>query len=129
MNGYTKFYFIYILSLLILVGCTSKNDTQESRGMNQEEPQLGSQKKIIVYGSMNCVHCHQFRRQLDSKGIKYEFKDVDANDNYFHELQTIIKSINYKGYVQYPVIDIEGEIFVNPKFKEVEKKMFNKPTS
>ena len=109
---------------MVFIECSSGNDKPVSKDAEQEEPRKGIQKKIIVYGSMHCIHCHQFRRKLDSKGIEYEFRDIDANDEFFHEMQKKIKSIDYKGYVQYPVIDIEGIILVNPDFKEAEKMMF-----
>jgi len=123
-------YLFYIASLFLLIACTeSKREKKESGNKtgeieNKSKPR-GPQKKIIVYGSMECNHCHEFRRKLESKGISYEFRDVDNNDVYFIELQDLIRSINYKGYVNYPVIDIEGEVYVDPDFGEVENKMFS----
>jgi len=125
-----KHYF-FILGLVLLIGCeNTKSDRQESgteRTTDQEDQSKsrGPQKTIIVYGSMECNHCHEFRRKLESKGIIYEFRDVDKNDAYYMEMQKLILSINYNGYVRYPVIDIEGEVFVNPDFGDVETKMFS----
>ena len=106
-----------------------KREKQESGAasgaIENKSKARGPQKNIIVYGSMECNHCHEFRRKLESKGISYEFRDVDENDAYFIELQNLIRSVNYKGYVNYPVIDIEGEVYVNPEFRDVENKMFS----
>jgi glutaredoxin len=123
-------YLFIIAGVFLLFACSeSKREKQESENAsgeieNKSKPS-GPQKKIIVYGSMECNHCHDFRRKLESKGISYEFRDVDENDAYFIQLQNLIRSINYQGYVSYPVIDIEGEIYVNPKFREVENKMYS----
>lgn len=123
-------YLFCITGFFLLIACVeSKQEKKESVNAdddieNKSKPR-GTQKKIIVYGSMACNHCHEFRRKLESKGISYEFRDVDENDKYFIELQNLIKSTNFKGYVSYPVIDIEGEVFVNPDFSDVEIKMFS----
>jgi glutaredoxin len=123
-------YLFIIAGVFLLFACSeSKREKQESENAsgeieNKSKPS-GPQKKIIVYGSMECNHCHDFRRKLESKGISYEFRDVDENDAYFIQLQNLIRSINYQGYVSYPVIDIEGEIYVNPEFREVENKMYS----
>ena len=126
-----KYHFL-ILGLFLLVACSESNRHRQEPGSTKETPEeksklRGPQKNIIVYGSMECNHCHQFRRKLESKGITYEFRDVDENDAYFIELQNLIKSIKYSGYVSYPVIDIEGEVLVNPVFSDVENKMYTDP--
>ncbi len=125
-------YLFYIIGLFLLTTCSeNKGDKQGSEITSGEIEKIsksrGSQKNIIVYGSMECNHCHEFRRKLESKGISYEFRDVDENDAYFVELQNLIRSINYKGYVSYPVIKIDGEVFVNPDFSYVENKMYSDP--
>ena len=126
MNKSHILFLFITLFLMILVGCSTKNDRPLAEDTYEEEPRKGHQKKIIVYGSMNCIHCHQFLRKLDSGGIEYEFRDVDASDDFFHELRDKIEAIGYTGVIQYPVLDIEGDILVNPTFKEAEKKMFNR---
>ena len=123
-------YLFIIAGVFLLFACSeSKREKQESENASGEiedkSKPSGPQKKILVYGIMECNHCHDFRRKLESKGISYEFRDVDENDAYFIQLQNLIRSINYQGYVSYPVIDIEGEIYVNPKFREVENKMYS----
>ena len=92
-----------------------------SKEPTTSEPQKGPQKSIIVYGSMHCDHCLAFRRKLDARGIEYTFNDVDTSDELFKEMQAKIESINYAGYVQFPIVDVGGKIFVNPKYNEAEK--------
>ena len=125
-------YLFYITGLFLLIACAeSKREHKESVNaevdIENKSKSRGPQKNIIVYGSMECNHCHEFRRKLESKGIAYEFRDVDENDAYFLELQNLIRSINFKGYISYPVIDIEGEVYVNPNFRDIQNKMFSDP--
>ena len=126
-----KYCFI-LAALFLMISCTdSKREKKEPRKINREEENKirprGQQKNIILYGSMECNHCHEFRRKLESKGISYEFRDVDANDAYFLELQNLIRSVYFTGYVSYPVISIEGEVYVNPDFSDVEVRMYSDP--
>ncbi|MGD9328220.1 MAG: glutaredoxin family protein [Cyclobacteriaceae bacterium] len=123
-------YLFYIAGLFLLIDCAEgKREHKESVNaevdIENKSKSRGPQKNIIVYGSMECNHCHEFRRKLESKGITYEFRDVDENDAYFIELQNLIRSINFKGYVSYPVVNIEGEVYVKPDFRDVEVKMFS----
>ena len=117
--------------LCVLASCSSKDDHKRIISDNTLDSSpseiRGSQKNIIVYGSDLCVHCQIFRRKLESRGIEYTFLDVDKNDKYFLELQEKIKKSGFKGYVQYPVLDIEGQILVYPEFSEAEKFMFEIP--
>ena len=130
MMNRLAFLSLIIASLFcVFTSCSSgdnhkKNIADEDSGQNKSEIR-GSQKNIIIYGSDHCVHCQIFRRKLESKGIEYTFLDVDKNDNYFLELQEKIRESGFTGYVQYPVIDIEGQILVQPEFPEAEKLMFN----
>ena len=125
-------YLFFLFCLFLLTACTENKREKQAPGSahggieNKSKPQ-GVQKNIIVYGSMECSHCHEFRRKLESRGISYEFRDVDENDAYFIELQNLIGSINYKGYVSYPVVKIEGEVYINPDFRDVEVKIYSDP--
>lgn len=76
------------------------------------------QKHVTIYGSENCDHCIEFRNKMDSAKLKYEFKDAEANEKYYQELLMKIQQANYKGYVSFPVIDINDRIFVRPEFSE-----------
>ena len=55
---------------------------------------------------------------MDSVKLKYEFKDAEANSNYYNELVLKIQQANYKGYVEFPVLDVDGKIYVRPEFTE-----------
>lgn len=79
------------------------------------------EKKVTIYGSENCDHCIEFRQQMDSIKFKYEFKDAEANEKNYQELLLKIQQANFKGYVSFPVIDIDGKIFVRPDFSEIQK--------
>jgi len=124
-------YYLFLFFLFALLGCSEKkeknvNSSRDSTKTEDEFSQQGKQKQIIVYGSMDCDHCLTFIRKLDSRGIEYEFRDVDESDTYFLELRQKIASINYTGYVQFPVLDIEGSILVNPDFKEALDRVYSK---
>jgi hypothetical protein len=53
--------------------------------------------------------------------VKYIFKDVEANEQYYNELVQKIQLANYKGYVSFPVLDIDGKLYVKPEFDEFMK--------
>jgi glutaredoxin len=130
MKGISLILCFCIFDLLLISGCSIKNEKRIDRKSDSirrseeiDQSAIRTQKKMIIYGSMQCVHCHQLRRQLDAQGIEYEFRDVDESDVFFQILQNKLKEINFKGYVRYPVIDIEGEILVNPEFEEVVQRL------
>lgn len=76
------------------------------------------QKHITIFGSENCDHCIEFRKKMDSVNLSYEFKDAEADEKYYNELMLLIQQANYKGYVQFPVIDVDDKIYVRPDFNE-----------
>lgn len=83
------------------------------------------QKTLILYGSSDCDHCIVFKAKLDSAEIAYEFKDLKIEEKrYDIELLEKIKAANYKGYVHFPVADIEGKIIVKPELEEVMESLY-----
>jgi glutaredoxin len=73
---------------------------------------------VVVYGSVTCDHCIDFLKKADSISVKYTFKDVETNTEYYDELVKKIQEANYQGYVSFPVIEVDGSIHVNPEFRE-----------
>ena len=101
-------FFVGILSF----GCeTKKKNIDTSSNLT---PSV--EKEIIIFGSENCDHCIQFRQKADSLNIKYLFKDAEANEQYYNELMMIIQQSNFKEYVGFPVVVIDGKLYVRPEF-------------
>ena len=95
---------LLIIPVLVIAACASKKE----------------QKNLILYGSSDCDHCIVFKAKLDSAEIVYEFKDLKIEEKrYDIELLEKIKAADYKGYVHFPVADIEGKIIVKPELEEV----------
>lgn len=77
------------------------------------------QKEVIIYGSENCDHCIEFREEMNAANFKYSFKDAEASEQVYQELLLKIQQANYKGYVSFPVLDIDGKIYVKPEFSTI----------
>ena len=77
--------------------------------------------QMIVYGSPDCIHCIHFINELDSVGIKYDFRAVTSDTAMFNEMMRKIRTADIKGYISYPVVDIHGKILVRPSVEELEK--------
>ena len=84
------------------------------------------QDKIIVYGSSNCHHCTDFIAQLDSANMSYEFRDFMVSEQqYTQELMYLLDSINYRDYVNFPVVKVANQVFIEAKFDEVKEAAYN----
>ena len=104
----------FILFIIVLFNCeTKKKSIDTSKNI---KPKV--EHSITVFGSENCDHCIAFRKSVDSVAVKYVFKDVEANEQYYNELVQKIQLANYKGYVSFPVLDIDGKLYVKPEFDE-----------
>ena len=113
MNKTRYIAFLTFLLIFAFQSCNTKKKSIDTSG--NITPKV--QKNIIVYGSESCDHCIEFRKKLDKEGLKYTFKDVEANERLFEEMMTKIRTVNYHGYIGFPVIDVEGKIFVRPDFR------------
>lgn len=57
---------------------------------------------IKLYGHQNCVQCRYAKRDMDAKGITYEYCDTQEDPKYVTHLQSL-------GFTQVPVTETETE--------------------
>ena len=108
---------LVIFTVLFMLSCSTSSE--ENNNENQKEE--SSQAELILYGSNSCDHCLDFKAQLDKAGIKYIFNDVEQNQQLADEMVKAVQAVNYRGYIEFPVIVIGKKVFVNPPFADVMK--------
>jgi glutaredoxin len=112
---------LIILLLALMSWQCSRIQKEESAAANTISENKPKVHDIVVYGSMTCDHCIEFLKKADSIAVKYTFRDVESNTNYYNELVQKIQQANYQGYVSFPVIEVDGKIHVNPEFAQFQK--------
>lgn len=120
MNRHRKsevklFSSLFVLILILFLQNCSGNKNETGHKM------LNPGSAIIVYGSRECIHCVRFMASLDSAGILYKFFDVEKDQNRFQEMYQKIKKNDIKGYISYPVVEINGNLYVRPDIKTVKE--------
>lgn len=121
MNAiHLKFIGAFILIALIF-SCEGKRKSIDTSGNTY----VKTAKVVTIYGSVNCDHCNEFRNQMDAAKLEYIFKDAEAEEKNYRELLLKIQQANYKGYVEFPVLDIDGKIYVRPEFAVIQKLISN----
>lgn len=60
----------------------------------------------IIYSATWCAFCHAAKQYFDKLGVKYDDRDVEADQKNAQE------SVEKSGQMGIPVIDIDGEIIV-----------------
>ncbi len=111
----SSLFIALLISVVMLSECTSRNHSTEQASLTSNPPHL------IVYGSRSCSHCIHFISQMDSAGVKYDFRAVDKDTAMFHEMMIKIHKADIKGYISYPVVDVNGTILVHPPIGELMK--------
>jgi glutaredoxin len=106
--------FLLVSLIALLISCEGKRKSIDTSGNITPI----AKKEITIYGSENCDHCIEFREKMDSLKLEYIFKDAEANEKYYQELLLKIQQANFKGYVSFPVLDINDKIYVKPEFSE-----------
>lgn len=117
MNNIPLKYTVAFAFIILFFSCESKRKNIDTSGNTTPE----IEKIVTIYGSENCDHCIDFRIKMDSAKFKYEFKDAEANEKNYQELLLKIQQANFNGYVSFPVIEINGEIYVRPEFSDIYK--------
>jgi len=82
---------------------------------------MKSESEVIIYKTSWCAFCHTEAQWLDSLGVKYIAKDIEADQAAYDELTK--KTGGQSGGV--PVTDIAGEIifgFDRPKLTQALQK-------
>ena len=107
---------LLIILILGIFSCTANNT--DNREATKEKTVA---EEVIVYGSNSCDHCIDFKAKLDNAGIDYVFHDVEQNQQLADEMVAAVQSINYQGYIAFPVVVVDTQVFVNPPFADVLK--------
>ncbi|NJN26845.1 MAG: hypothetical protein HC819_13135 [Cyclobacteriaceae bacterium] len=115
---YSSIASFFILIIIAFLAC----ETKPQKNTEAAEVVIPKAEPVImVYGSENCDHCIAFRKSVDALDVKYTFKDVEASETYYNELVQKIQEAEYKGYVSFPVVEIDGKIYVKPELDEFMK--------
>lgn len=56
---------------------------------------------VIVYSKPNCMQCQFTKKYLENKGIPFEVKDIEQNDQAIDEVKKL-------GFSSLPVVIAEG---------------------
>ncbi len=121
-----NFQIIATISLILVLFqfCSSKKknvdtDVISKSNVAQEKTPNSLKHTIIIYGSKTCPHCVDFLKKMEDRHIPFIFKDVDEDKSNFDEMYQKIKAIKYAGYINYPVLDVDGKILVRPEFEDL----------
>ncbi len=90
---------------------------------NSASTQAQSQKNIVVYGSDECSHCVDFKKQLDSAGYEYTFYDVEKDQSKGDEMLLKVQQTGFRGNISFPVIVVDGAVKVAPSFQDLEQSL------
>jgi mycoredoxin len=71
-------------------------------------------KRVIMYTTEWCGHCHRLKRQLDEAGI--EVTEVDIGHSQEHDARIRAAA---GGYRVVPTIEIHDKLLVNPTIAEI----------
>lgn len=102
---------VFCICLTMVFGCNQKRKSIDTSG--NITPKVA--KMITIYGSENCDHCIDFRRKVDSLGVKYTFKDAEANEDYYREMVLKVQQKDSNSDISFPVVEINDEILVQPE--------------
>jgi|SRR5690606_473525 len=94
--------------------------------MSQADNPASNNNDITIYSTSWCAFCHTEMQWLDSLGIPYTAKDIEADKEAYEELMAK-NGGNYQGV---PVTDIKGELvlgFDRPKLQAAIDKYGIKP--
>jgi len=113
-----KYILLFSMLMLSFVSYQCGKAPKEGASTQVEESVATKPHEIVIYGSKTCDHCIAFLKKADSLSVKYSFKDVETNTEYYNELVKKIQDANFPDYVSFPVIEVDGSIHVNPEFQE-----------
>jgi len=79
---------------------------------------------VIVYGSPQCGYCVETVNELKKNKINYVFYDIDTDENKQNEAWgKLLKKYPNTEYVNFPIVDVKGDIMIRPSIKKIVKKL------
>lgn len=70
--------------------------------------------KATVYSKPGCIHCTNLKRSLIEMGVAFEEIDVSKDQ------EAYLKVTEDWGYRQVPVLEFDGDTWVNPTQKDLD---------
>ena len=100
--------FIIFLFLNIYSGIQAQSISKNLDKVSIEK------QPIIIYGSASCHYCLDVKSMLEKEKRNYVFYDIDTDKKALSEMLLKLKKANIStNNLQIPVIDKQGEIFMN----------------
>lgn len=105
-----------------LADAYEKSGTPAKVSPDGEKAAGGAEAVILVYGRPGCGFCRGMMSRLDRAKMKYTFYDVDRDKDRHREMWKKIWSVKPDTRrVGFPVMDINGKVFIRPSFEAVQK--------
>jgi len=83
-------------------------------------PEAGDEV-IKIYGTNSCKYTRETLAFLDSKGMKYQYRDVNEQESF----QEMLSKLESKGMstsrLEIPTLDIGGKLFIDPSERVITK--------
>ncbi len=73
------------------------------------------QKRVIVFSTPTCTYCHQTKRYLRERGVRFRDVDVSKDTDAARDL------VRRSGQQGVPVLDIGGKIIVGFNRPEIDR--------
>lgn len=110
---------VIYLVIFSIIGWACGNKTEQSSGSDSSEI-----VRVVIYGSSNCSHCMDFKKDLESEGVKFTFNDVEFSDELTMEMLQVVRTANITGQINYPVVVVDNaHVMIRPELDLVLEKL------
>lgn len=106
-----KMPLLSLFACLLLAGCAQ-------HGEFRPVGPLSSGSYLIVYGTETCPGCQKFKRDLDQRGVRYTFKDINDAGTQAELIPRMEKAGLDTDRYPIPVVDVNGELAVFPSVSD-----------
>lgn len=84
---------------------------------------------IILYGNEKCGYCRETMQWLDNQKITYVYRDVESYGTFQEEMFAKIEKAGFTTTAYFPVLDINGQILMKPKFDDIQRALSGQKVS
>lgn len=74
-------------------------------------------KDVAIFGNGHCARAVVYQREMDARGISYEFFDIDSDQ----AARAVLASFYPDGIAKAPALIFGGKLYRNPKTTDLDK--------